>query len=159
MTNFASSILLILTPGLTGKGGVSVIFKLSSHARDERLERLMYIMTEIGLGERIICTANHITTNRQEALTDTGVLLILSNDDLVITAYVPNVSKAIAIWRDSIGTDAKMPPGFYQKIIDNQKHHKKIQEIDNEYGYHKTKKGEYRFYKKGIKQLCKILLY
>lgn len=125
-----------------------MIFRMTPHARQDRIERLKYIVTEIGLGEKIVCSNSRNEGTRKEIMTDTGVLLVLSNENLVITAYVVNISQAIAIWREFSNSSVKMPSELYNTILRNQFHYEKLQQINIEYNYHE---GEYRFFnsKKG----------
>lgn len=120
-----------------------MLFKLSEHASREREERLMYILLNVGIGERIICRTAGQKADRQEALTDSGIVLILNNDDKVITAYIATIDKATAIWRTAYG-NKHMTEKLYEQIMNNKKHYKEAVKIDNLYGYH-MENGKYKF--------------
>lgn len=98
-----------------------MLFQLSDHAKIEREERLLFILTEIGVGERIICKIEGQSPDREEALTDNGILLVLvKQSNLVITAYVPDIDKVTAIWRALHG-EKRMPQSLYKQVLINQK--------------------------------------
>lgn len=65
--------------------------KLTYHARVERLDRIVDILSTVGLGEPI---ARRINPNNKrinepsfEVLTSSGIILIISEKDELITAY------------------------------------------------------------------------
>lgn len=124
-----------------------MIFRISNHVSQERAERMMLIIMNVGLGDEIMCVVSK-ESNRREVLTNSGVLLVLDENDLVITAYVPNFNKALVVWRSSGHAGQKMPVSLHQKIMSNKKYYEESKRIDGEFGYHKTKKGEYKFYRK-----------
>lgn len=99
-----------------------MLYKLSSHAIQHRSERLFHIITYIGLGEHIMCSSKGQKLDRYEALTDTGVLLVLTKDNLIITAYIASIDKATAIWRSCYKSDIKMPIKLYKTILQNQQY-------------------------------------
>lgn len=127
-----------------------MLFKLSEHASREREERLLYIAMNVGLGEQVVCRVASQKSNRQEALTDSGVILILNNEDKVITAYIATIDKATAIWRTAHG-NSRMIESLYTRIISNKKHYKEAVKIDNLYGYH-MKNRQYKFCHNTVKK-------
>lgn len=122
------------------------MYKLSTHASTERLERLYYLNMEIGIGNEV-CSIPGIRTGRKEVLTDTGIILILGDDDIVITAYMATINKAVAIWHIAHGDDAIIPRPLYKRIISNKKKYEKAVEIDDLFGYHEDN-GTYKFFRK-----------
>lgn len=120
-----------------------MLFKLSEHASREREERLSYILMNVGIGEQIVCRVMGQRVDRQEVLTDSGVILILNNENKVITAYIATINKATAIWRAAYG-NRHMTERLYTQIISNKKHYKKAIKIDNLYGYH-IENEQYKF--------------
>lgn len=124
-----------------------MMFRMSTHASQERTERMIYIVMNIGLGDKIVCTIER-DNNKKEVLTNNGILLVLGDDNLVVTAYVPTFDQAFAIWHRCNPTIQRMPEALYQRIKNNQKHYQETVRINNEFGYHKTNKGEYKFFRK-----------
>lgn len=112
-----------------------MMYKMSTHASQDRLECMIYIMTEVGLGNKEVCT-RQCAPNRREVLTDSGVLLVLSNDDILITAYVPSIAEAIRVWRNCAGHTREMPDGLNRRILSNNKHYKYLQKMNKNLGYH-----------------------
>lgn len=116
-----------------------MIFRLSPHASKERLERLTYLTTEVGLGDKIVCEAPGQSYDRYEALTNSGVVLILSMEQLVITGYVASINKATALWKTRFGDESNLPNWLYRRVVANAPKAKQTQEIDREFGYHPRK--------------------
>ena len=94
------------------------LMKISEHGRIDRVERITRIITELGIGE-IILTIEHREMKRLECLTSTGVILIKSStDNVVITAYVASIDRAVAMYK-SQGIQ-HLPPRLRNKIIKNK---------------------------------------
>ena len=84
---------------------------LSYHCTEERAERLVFIAEHIGWGEVVLEVPSN---GRRECLTDTGVLLVKAmKEEFLITAYVPSIDKACAIYQ-SIGL--KFPQSMAKAI-------------------------------------------
>lgn len=74
------------------------MYKLSYHAQVERQERLFAIVDTIGLGrevDRFYVAEKH----QYEVFTDTGVLIILNEENYVVTAFAVLSDKATAVYR------------------------------------------------------------
>lgn len=92
---------------------------MSRHVQEDRLDRMVYIATTIGFGEVIF---ERVNNDRRECITDTGVLMVKSIvGDVLITAYIISIDKAIAIFRHVCG-DSRMPTYLYETIRKNAKH-------------------------------------
>ena len=90
------------------------MYKLSYHAQVERAERIVYLMTEIGLGEELLTIVDN---GKRVRMFDTGVVLVLSLDeDVVVTGYLASMEKAIAMWCRCYNTDA-IPQHILRPII------------------------------------------
>ena len=100
--------------------------KMTSHAKDDRADRLTYIAINVGFGEVVL---EHINAdNRRDCITDTGVLLIKNaTEEILITAYIPTVDKVSAIYK-SAGFDC-VPQHIYRIAKKNEKKHLKMQNI------------------------------
>lgn len=120
------------------------MYKLTHHASAERLERLLFINLNVGIGDEICRTVG--THGNDEILTSTGVVLVLGKDDIVVTGFIAHMNKAISLWRNAKG-DIPIPSYVYNKIKKNEEVYKKTQEIDNLFGYRETD-GKYEFYRK-----------
>jgi hypothetical protein len=92
--------------------------KMSKHAQFDRTDRLVYIATTVGFGEVII---RHEREDSVECITDTGVVMIKSlKEDFLITAYICDIDKAMAICR-AMGMP-QVPNALYRKILKNRNH-------------------------------------
>lgn len=103
-----------------------MVATMTKHARVDRQARLNFILDTVGVGNIV---AGMINTNNGhpnfECLTDTGVLLVFSPDrKILITAYIPNTEKAVAVYLKSTQRKS-LPDGLYNKIKANQKIAKK----------------------------------
>lgn len=122
-----------------------MMYKISKHASQDRIERLMYINMEIGIGEELCSTPSR--DNTIEVLTTTGVLLVLDNDRKVITAYMASMDRATRVWRSAHG-NIRMPNDFYELLLRNRAKYRKVQEIDETFGYHVHDMKKYKFLQK-----------
>ena len=120
-----------------------MMIKMSEHATNDRIERLAYIATEIGIGEPVVSYLDE-TTYRLAILTDTGVVVIKdSYTEELVTAYVASLDRACAMWHRVHGT-TQMPNSLYNQVIRNRNtHRQEVNEINKSYGY-KYKNGKIR---------------
>ena len=104
------------------------MYKLSYHAQVERAERIVYLMTEIGLGEELLTIVDE---GKRVRMFDTGVVLVLSLDeDVVVTGYLASMEKAVAMWCRCYNTDT-IPQHILRPIIKaNFKHATAINAIN-----------------------------
>lgn len=66
--------------------------KISYHVKEERIDRLAFILTETGLGE--IKYRNYHKPGRVRCATTTGVIMILNREETtLITAYYGNATQ------------------------------------------------------------------
>jgi len=72
--------------------------KMTHHTKVERKDRVDYILDTVGLGEPMVDSFVE-ERNHWERLTTTGVLIVLDpSKKIVVTLYVPTVSKAVAVY-------------------------------------------------------------
>jgi hypothetical protein len=97
---------------------------MSTHVREERLDRMTYIAMNVGFGEVIM---EHRMETKRECITDTGVILVKGlEDDFLITAFVGTIDKVSAIYHAN-GYE-RIPSPVYNKVIKNA-YHVKMQNI------------------------------
>ena len=120
-----------------------MMIKMSEHATNDRIERLAYIATEIGIGEPVLSYLDEMTY-RLVILTDTGVIVVKdSYTEELVTACVASLDRACAMWERVYGTKI-LPNSLYKQIIRNKSAHcPKVNEINKGYGY-KYKNGKVR---------------
>lgn len=109
------------------------MLKMSAHAQRDRIERLVYLMTEIGIGE-VLLTLNH--EGRKIELTEHGIIIIYTRRGEVLTAYLASTDRAYAMYRARYG-DTFIPPEHRLRHIQrvNDKHCATINAINLFYGY------------------------
>lgn len=107
------------------------MYKLSYHAQYERSERIVYLMTEVGLGEELLTIMDK---GQRVRLFDTGVALVLdANEDIVVTGYLASMEKVVAMWCLYHHTD-KVPQNILRDIIKaNLKHAFALEAINKMY--------------------------
>lgn len=94
---------------------------MTYHARIERADRLTYIAMNVGFGEIVLEHIHEDDPYKVDCLTDTGVLIIKNAvSGTIITAYVPNIDKVIAIYR-KMGYE-RMPTYMINRVRKNVKH-------------------------------------
>jgi hypothetical protein len=79
--------------------------KFSSHARNHRVDRIVFIATEIGYGETVdnIQIYDVERGYRRVTLTETGVAIIKAmEEEFVITMYCPT-QRQLKVWYGSQG--------------------------------------------------------
>lgn len=97
---------------------------LSSHAKNERLDRLTYIAVNIGFGETVI---EHCMETKRECVTDTGIILVKDlHNEFLITAFVGTIDKISAIYHAN-GFE-RVPTHIYNKAQKNL-YHVKMQNL------------------------------
>lgn len=99
---------------------------MTYHARVERVDRLTYIAMNVGFGEVVLEHPHPKYADRVECLTDTGVMIIKGIDGSIITAFVANVEKVVAIYREE--GYHRVPTKMMNKVTKNVKH-LKIQNV------------------------------
>ena len=82
----------------------------------DRIDRLMFIYDNIGIGEP------YMDMQEEDILytvTTTGILLVRSAEDgTLITAYIADIDKITAIWRNKHGA-RPMPDNMYRRVLAN----------------------------------------
>ena len=96
-----------------------MMLKISHHCKEDRVDRLMTIMENIGIGEIVVeFPSSNYLGSIIHAITDTGVLLVLSpTDRTLITAFMCTIERANAIYRNNLNTNP--PPFLINKITKN----------------------------------------
>lgn len=76
------------------------MLKLAPHASQERLERIAFLVAEVGVGKTLITINDR---GRLTSLTENGVILVYTDDTMteVLTAYLASKERAVAMWYES----------------------------------------------------------
>ena len=99
---------------------------LTNHCKEERLDRIAFILANIGIGEIVLTVESK---GSRACLTDTGVILIKDMEqEVLVTAYVPSVDRVIAMYR-SVGV-SRIPHKVYKAANANKKFLKKLGELE-----------------------------
>lgn len=88
---------------------------MSSHGINERKNRFEVIENTIGWGRPKVTAVSHLDPTTYETLTSTGVIVVRSQENLIITAYVARVSQALAVWHNAKGA-MPMPKWLWNVI-------------------------------------------
>ena len=92
------------------------------HLSEDRLDRVVFIATEIGYGNVIKEKLYHDETRGTfwRQLTDTGVLIVRTEDkNKVITLWLANINQATETYNG-----ARLPQYVYNRILKNRKYEK-----------------------------------
>jgi hypothetical protein len=93
-----------------------MLIKMSKHATQDRIDRLLFIYDNVGIGEPYI---DSVEDDVLYTITTTGILLIRSaKDGTLITAYIADIDKITAIWRNKHG-ERPMPDNLYKRVLAN----------------------------------------
>lgn len=102
------------------------MYRLSKHAQIDRQDRLFAILDTIGIGNEVDKFYNK-ENNSYDVFTDTGVLLVVSEKDVLITAYAVRHEKAIAAYRNA---GRKMvSPRVLNAIYYHEEHYKFLNKL------------------------------
>ena len=88
---------------------------MSYHTIVERANRVNNIENSIGWGEIVAEAPDRNDANVRRALTSTGVLLVLGENDFIITAWVAEVRQAAAVWKKA-NNGARMPRQLWNMV-------------------------------------------
>jgi hypothetical protein len=92
-------------------------FKMTRHAKVERIDRLSACVTILGVGEVILETVFEESRLR---LTDTGLCLVVDRyEEKLITGYMCPIHRCTAMYK-SMGY-ARVPHGIYNTVVKNCK--------------------------------------
>lgn len=94
--------------------------EITKHARNDRLDRIMYIAQNVGWGKIVV---EYPDTERDVriCLTDTGVIIVKSMDvERLVTAYVGTVNEIKWLYVN-VGYN-RIPDFMYNKAVKNKKH-------------------------------------
>jgi hypothetical protein len=98
---------------------------MTKHAIHDRAERLAFIAEYVGVGTIQYRFPSEQSDYAEYCITSTGVLIVRNIDsNSIITAYCPNMNKAVAIFRKNGWTD--VPYTLKEKIDKNYKVAKKM---------------------------------
>ena len=96
--------------------------QLTKHAKEDRIERMLYITQTIGFGERIVCEGFRRDKGTRQCLSETGILIVkMPESETMVTAYIPTLEQAGMIYKSA---GLHMPNWMAQKIKKNQKYAK-----------------------------------
>lgn len=98
-----------------------MMYRLSHHAQVERQERLFAIIDTVSFGKEVDKFYNKDNDN-YEVFTDTGILLVIDDGDLLVTAYAVDLNKAMAVYCHH--GRSHISPRVADKIIYNEIHYK-----------------------------------
>lgn len=114
-----------------------MMLKMSRHASQDRIERFVYIVTEIGIGEPLVTVMHE---GRPITLTDNGIVIVFSDNTRteVLTAYLASNDRVIAIWNEAKEQlHYTFNRSYYFRKIEqiNKVHRKAIDKLNLFYGY------------------------
>lgn len=101
-----------------------MMMNVSQHCSNDRLDRLISIIMEIGVGEiiHVFPSANQFGPT-EHCVTNTGVLIIRSpKDGKMITGFMLTTDRAVALYRSN---GMKNPPVTLMKTIQNNEKKRK----------------------------------
>lgn len=109
------------------------MLKLAPHASQDRIERLMYLVMEVGIGKTLISVESR---GKRTDLTENGVVLVFTNEGEVLTAYLASTDRAYAMYCQRYGNQFPVPRSVIHHIGSvNYKHRRAIHELNLYYGY------------------------
>ena len=76
---------------------------MSAHVIIDRADRIGIIEKTVGWGEPLVQAPDLKGRDATAILTTTGVIIIRSLDNMIITAWIASVPQAISVWRRATG--------------------------------------------------------
>lgn len=91
--------------------------KLTTHAKEDRKERRK-IAEQVGIGNTIaeIDATDEYGRIATKILTDTGLIIVMSPEQKIVTLYLATCAQACAIYKRAYGNNIKMPRQIYKQI-------------------------------------------
>jgi hypothetical protein len=95
--------------------------QLTYHAKEERRDR-REIVKQVGIGRPIAQVKKFSDNGREktEMLTDTGLIVVMGDDNKIITLYLASTAKAAAVYKSAHGANAMMPVQIFEQIKINR---------------------------------------
>jgi hypothetical protein len=90
---------------------------VSAHFAVERKQRITAIENSIGWGKPV-ATIPTLDGKNFATLTDTGVMVIRTPENMIITAFVANIRKATKVYKTAFN-GARMPAALWNRIQEN----------------------------------------
>lgn len=88
---------------------------MSAHAIVDREVRIGIIEKTVGWGFPVAEVPDKANENCTATLTSTGVMIIMNDDEMIVTAWIATIRQAIAVWRQ--GTGHKEMPNTLWNIV------------------------------------------
>lgn len=90
---------------------------LTYHAKEERRDR-RDIAKKVGIGKPVVEQHMFSADGRPktEILTDTGLVVVLGEDNKIVTLFLASINKACAMYKTTYGGNARMPEALYEQI-------------------------------------------
>ena len=94
--------------------------QLTYHAKEERRDR-REIVKQVGIGKPI-AQIKKFSDGREkiEMLTNTGLIVVMGDDNKIITLYLASTAKAAAVYKSAHGANAMMPVQIFEQIKINR---------------------------------------
>lgn len=96
--------------------------KISEHAKHDRQDRFIAIATSCGFGE-VVLKVKQPQNNNYACLTSTGIILIMAEDNTLVTLFPSNMDKATAMY---YAAGLKIPNSMRKVIEKNAKKFKHL---------------------------------
>lgn len=93
--------------------------KMSRHAIEDRLDRLVACVEHLGVGEVVL---ENERFGAIQKLTSTGLCLIYGEGDVLITGYMCTIRQCSAMY--GANGYKKIPEKIYKKVVRNQKEYR-----------------------------------
>lgn len=93
--------------------------KMTRHAVEDRLDRLVACVEHLGVGEVVLTTEHYGAIQK---LTSTGLCLVCGADDELITGYMCTIQQCSAMYFAN-GRE-RVPEKIYKTVVRNQKEYK-----------------------------------
>jgi len=94
--------------------------QLTYHAKEERRDR-REIVKQVGIGKPI-AQIKKFSDGREkiEMLTNTGLIVVMGDDNKIITLYLASTAKAAAVYKSAHGANAMIPVQIFEQIKINR---------------------------------------
>lgn len=88
---------------------------MSAHVIVDRKTRIDLIERTIGWGTIVVEAPDYAHDGVIKALTSTGVIIIKTSEDFIITTWVADVKQAIRVWKDAKG-NKPLPQWLWARV-------------------------------------------
>ena len=89
--------------------------RMSAHFINDREARMNHFEKTLGWGKPVATIKSNHSDDTYMTLTDTGVMVVRDDSNLILTAYLATITQAIMVYRKANG-NKRMPTALWNQL-------------------------------------------